>query len=514
MGAVHVRIGHDDDLVIAQLLDVKFLADARAQCHNQGVELVIAVDLVGPGLFHVQHFAPHGENRLEPGVSALNGRAGSGVTLHDVDFAEAGVPLVAVLELVRHLTGFQTGFPADGFSGLPGSLPGPVCHHGLFQNGLGNLGVLLKEGGQLVIYHLVNQGTDIGVAQLCLGLALKLGIRQLDGDDGGDALPAVFAGNLVVTLDDAAFHPVGIEHSGQSGLKAGFMHAALRSTDIVGKGQHQLVVAVVVLHGDFRAGVSLGARHVDHIVAERSLVPVGPTGKLPDAALKAHGIGLLFVAAAIGDGDGQPRVQEGLLPHPLVENLVVVDQGIEHLRVGLEGNLGAGMVGLAHDGHFLGDVAPGKLHFIDLSVFVDPDPQPFRQGVDNGGAHTVQTAGNLIAAAAKFAAGVEHRVNHLQSGPAGLGLNVHGNAPAVIGDGDGIPGIDGYGDVLAVACQGFINGVVYDFVDQMMKTGRRRGANIHTRALADRFQSFQHLDLLRAVFLCYFCLVRHRCPPI
>ena len=140
---------------------------------------------------------------------------------------------------------------------------------------------------------------------------------------------------------------------------------------------------------------------------------------------------------------------------------------------------------------------------------MDLDREPLGKGVHHGSAHAVEAAGNLIAAAAEFAAGVEHRVHHFQSGPAGLGLDVHGNTAAVVGDGDGVAGVDGDGDVLAVACQRFIDGVVHDLVDQMMQAGNGGGADIHTRALPDRFQPFQHLDLLRTVFLCYLGFFRH-----
>ena len=514
MSAVHIRIGHDDHLVIAQLLQIKFVSDARAQSHDQGVQLVVAVDLVGSGLFHVEHLAPHGQNRLEPGVSALNGRAGSGVALHDVDFAQLRIALIAVLKLVRHLTGFQTGFPADGFSGLPGGFSGPVCHHGLVQHRLGDLGVLLKEGGQLVVHHLVNQGADIGVAQLGLGLTLELGVRQLHGDDGGDALPAVVAGDLVVAFDDAVFHAIVVEHPGQSRLEAGFVHTAFGSTHVVGKGQHKFIVAVVVLDGDFRGGVALAALHVDHFVMEDGLVPVAPGGEFLDAALVAHGFGnLLFVVPVVGDGDCQTGVQEGLLPHPLMKNLIVVDQGIEHLRVGLEGDLGAGFVGFAHHLHFLGDVAPGKFHFVNFPVFVHPHPQPLGQRVDNRRAYAVEAAGDLVAAAAEFAAGVEHGVHHFQGRPSGLGLDVHGDTPAVVGDGDGIAGIDGDGDVLAVAGQSLVDGVVHDLIDQVVQARGGGRADIHTRPLAHRLQTLQNLNLRAAVFLCYFRFVRHCCPP-
>ena len=62
----------------------------------------------------------------------------------------------------------------------------------------------------------------------------------------------------------------------------------------------------------------------------------------------------------------------------------------------------------------------------------------------------MQAAGDLIAAAAEFAARMQDRIDDLERGAAGLGLNVHGDAAAVIGDGDGVAGVDRHGDVGAV----------------------------------------------------------------
>ena len=72
------------------------------------------------------------------------------------------------------------------------------------------------------------EGADIGVAQLGLGLSFELGIGELDGDHRRDALPAVIAGDLVVALDDAVFHAIGIQHPGQRRLEAGLVHTAFR----------------------------------------------------------------------------------------------------------------------------------------------------------------------------------------------------------------------------------------------------------------------------------------------
>ena len=68
--------------------------------------------------------------------------------------------------------------------------------------------MLFKVGSQLVIDHLIHQGTDIGVAQLRLGLAFKLGVGQFDGNNGRDTFPAVLATDFIIALNNAVFHAV------------------------------------------------------------------------------------------------------------------------------------------------------------------------------------------------------------------------------------------------------------------------------------------------------------------
>ena len=159
------------------------------------------------------------------------------------------------------------------------------------------------------------------------------------------------------------------------------------------------------------------------------------------------------------------------------------------------------MVGLAHHLHLLGDLSPGKLHLIDLAVLVDLDLQPLRKGIYYAGAYTVQTAGDLVAAAAELTTGVEDGEDDLQSGTAGLGLDVHGDTAAVVGDGDGVAGIDGDGDVGAVAGKGLVDGVIHNFVHQVMKSRLAGRADVHARALAHRLQALQDLDLRAAVLV-------------
>ena len=128
------------------------------------------------------------------------------------------------------------------------------------------------------------------------------------------------------------------------------------------------------------------------------------------------------------------------------------------------------MIGFSHNGHFLGNLAPGKFHLVNLTIFVYLYLQPLAQGVDHTGAHAVQAAGHLVPAAAELAASMKNGKDNLQSRPAGLRLDIHGNAPAVIRDGDGIARIDGHRNVLTVAGQSLVNGVVHNLIYQVVET--------------------------------------------
>ena len=481
--------------MVAELRGVELLPDASAQSRDDGLELVVAVNLVGADLLHVQHLAPEGKDGLEAGVPALGGRAACGVALDDIDLGELRVILVAVPELVRHGRAAESALAPDGLPGLLGGLPGPGGHKGLVQDHPPHLGVLLQEGLQLIGDQVVDESSDLAVAELGLGLALKLGVRQLHGDNAGETLPAVLAGDLLLVLEHLDFAAVGVEHRGEGPLEALLMHAALGGVDVVGEGEDGLVVAVMVLKGDFRHAVVLGSGHVDDLGVDGILAAVEVGDELPDAAGVAHGLLHRLLPPAVRDADLEPGVEEGLLPHAGAEDLVVIDRVLEHLRVRLEGDLRAVTLRDADDGHLLGDLASGKLHLVDLPVLEDLHLQPLAEGVDNRRAHAVEAAGDLVAPAAELSAGMENGIDHLQGGPSRLGLDVHGDAAAVVRHGDSVPGVDGDVDLRAVARQRLVNGVVHDLINQVMEARGGRGTDIHARALADGFQSFQHLDL-------------------
>ncbi len=273
------------------------------------------------------------------------------------------------------------------------------------------------------------------------------------------------------------------------------MHTALRRMNIVGKGNNNLIIGIGILHGDFRHGILLLPIHINDILMDGILIFVDILHKGTDTALVIHGVLCLLPLTFIGNGDVDAAIQERLLPHTGMQCLIVINQIIKHLRVRLEADGGTCLIGGANDRHFLSHLSTGELHLINLTIFKHLNRHPLGQGIDNRGTHAVETAGNLIAAAAKLTAGMEDGINHFQSGLARLGLNVHRDTAAIIRHGNDITVMDGNGDLGAVACQRLINGVVHDLIDQMVQSAGGGGADIHTRTFPDRLQALQNLDL-------------------
>ena len=81
MRAVDVSVSHDHNLVIAQLLEVEFIADAGAHRLNQRADFLRADDPVKPRALDVQDLTLERQDRLCLAVTALFGRAARRVAL-------------------------------------------------------------------------------------------------------------------------------------------------------------------------------------------------------------------------------------------------------------------------------------------------------------------------------------------------------------------------------------------------------------------------------------------------
>ena len=110
---IHISIGTDDDLVKAQVVQIKgsqVLIVAAAQLHaaahhaDQVCDNVRLENAGVIGLQAVQDLAANGHDSLELRIAALFDRAHSGIALHDVQFAAGGI-LGAAVHKFLHAVG-------------------------------------------------------------------------------------------------------------------------------------------------------------------------------------------------------------------------------------------------------------------------------------------------------------------------------------------------------------------------------------------------------------------------
>ncbi len=112
----------------------------------------------------------------------------------------------------------------------------------------------------------------------------------------------------------------------------------------------------------------------------------------------------------------------------------------------------------------------------------------------------MKTTRNLVAAFAKFAAGVKLGQNSFQGRNFGLFMDFHGNASAIIRNFNFTFGQQAHSNIITKTGHGFINAIVHHFPNQMMQAFGGSITNIHTWSFSHRFQAFQNRDLFGRVF--------------
>jgi hypothetical protein len=107
----------------------------------------------------------------------------------------------------------------------------------------------------------------------------------------------------------------------------------------------------------------------------------------------------------------------------------------------------------------------------------------------------VQTARNLVRPFVELAAGVQLGEHDLGCRHPFGGVDIDGNAPSVVLDGDAAVDVDGDLDLIAKPAQRFVDGVVNDFEDEVVQPALAGVADVHTGPLANRIESLEDLDL-------------------
>ena len=503
MRAVHVRIGHDDDLVIAQLVDVELVpADAGAKRGDQGADLLAAQHPVEAGAFDVQDLAAQRQHRLVRPGTALLGRAAGAVALDQEQLAVGRVAGLAIGKLPGQRGDVERGF-------LPGQFPGPARGFprerrldDLADDGAGFVRVLLEPLGQLLVQQPLDRRPHLGRDQLVLGLAGEFRIWHLHRQDAGQPFAGIVAreGHLLAPGQPRGVG-IGVDRPGQRAAEAGEMGAAIPLWDVVGEGQHHLVIAVVPPQRGLDADAVAFAGDEDRVGNQWRLRPVEPAHELAHAAVIVQLGPERFGRAFVFQHDAHARVQEGQLAQAVFQRLVAVVEVREGLVRRQETHLRAGPPWrLADHAQVLDRLAGLEPGIVFLALAPDRQVEPVRQRVHHRHADAVQATGNLVGILVELAARVELGHDHLGRRDAFALVDADRDAAAVIGDRDRVVGMDLDLDPGGVARQHLVDAVVHHLVHHVVQARAVVGvADIHPRPLAHRFQAFENHDGIGAV---------------
>ena len=193
-----------------------------------------------------------------------------------------------------------------------------------------------------------------------------------------------------------------------------------------------------------------------------------------------------------------PRLRKRQLAQALREGVEAVGRGLEDLLVGLEGDLGAALVGGARLLEpRLGDAA-GVALAVDLALAPDLDLEHLGERVHHGDADAVEAARDLVGALVELAAGVELREDDLGGVEPRL-VGADGDAAAVVDDGHRVVDVDRDVDRGAEAGEGLVDRVVDDLVDEVVQPRLAGRADVHRRADADGLEALEDPDGLHPV---------------
>ena len=173
---INIGIGHQHDLVIAQLGQIKLGANSGTESRDQTLNLRVGQGPVEPSLLHVQDLSADRHDRLRCRVTALHGATAGRVTLHDEHLRDGGVTAGAILELARHTNALEQALTASGLTRLARGHPGLRGLDRLTHDVSRLVRVRVQPVSELFVDHLLREGTRLGVTELCLGLALELGL--------------------------------------------------------------------------------------------------------------------------------------------------------------------------------------------------------------------------------------------------------------------------------------------------------------------------------------------------
>ena len=239
MSTVDIGIGHDDNLVVAQLLQIYgFRIFLRSNRNSQGLkdhlDFFTFKYPMHHGFLHVQNLSAQRQNRLKTPVPSLFSRSTRRVSLYQKNLTLCRIVIRTVSQLTRQSGSAQYRFTLYQLPGFPGSMTGRSSKDHFIHNGFCLLGMLLQIILQCRSNRLCNRCSNLRIPQLGLRLSFKLRFGHLYRNDCRQTFPKIIAVDIEFQFrKHSVFFGIRLQSSRQSTLKAGQMRTAFDGIDII-----------------------------------------------------------------------------------------------------------------------------------------------------------------------------------------------------------------------------------------------------------------------------------------
>ena len=207
----------------------------------------------------------------------------------------------------------------------------------------------------------------------------------------------------------------------------------------------------------------------------------------------------VFRVAFIGEVDFDSRVEKSLFAKAYKKGIVFIFKGLENLVIRFEKNGSTFFVGITDNFKVAFGNSAFKALFINVLAVFDFNFKPFGKGVYYRSAYAMKTAGYFISGTAEFTARMKNGENNGYCRDSEFCVDTDGDSSAVIRYTNKVSGKDFNIDIGAITRKGFVDCVVDNFINKVMKTFRSGGTDIHTGSFSYCFKSFKDLDLVFVV---------------
>ena len=295
------------------------------------------------------------------------------------------------------------------------------------------------------------------------------------------------------------------------------MRPSLRRRDVVDVAVEILGELTGVLHRDVERHPLLLADDRDHVGVDRIARAIEPLDEFDDPPLVE--ILLRLAAGGVGEADPHARIEEGELLEAAGEDVEGELCRREDLRIGLEGRLRAGAGGGADVAHGAGDHATLVLLLPQMAITRDLHLAPLGEEVHHRDADAMEAAGGLVGPFLELAAELQDCHHPFEGRDVAVHLFrklrvfLHGDAAAVVLDGDTPVDVHHHAHPLGVVGHALVDRVVDDLVDEVVEAAGGVVADVHAEPFADMLAVGEMEQILGRVAGCAGLVSHGTGPP-